>query len=155
MLRSLALPTSWPHDWDSTTFDELLPVFVARIGGQSYVFFFFSVSFWLYLVAVTILESIVAIPFAILLYFFTVRPQKPSKRRRVGTTWLGYFVGWGTVIFWIFAPRIAVDFIHVKNLIIRFTMCVITPTVSIFRSLGKAAESLNHVRSFCYFRPSS
>jgi hypothetical protein len=142
MVRSLAPPTSWPHDWDFTAFDELSPVFVARIGEQSYAFFFFSVFFWLYLVAVTILECIVAAPFAFLLYAFTVRPQKPSKRRRVGTTWLGYFVGWGTVIFWIFAPRIAVEFIHVKNLLIRFTMCVLTPTVSIFRSLGKAVPMI-------------
>lgn len=143
-LRSLDLPTSWPHTWDFTTHDELTPIFVVTLGEHSYAFFFFSVSFWLYLVTVTILESLIAVPFAYLLYFVTVRPQKPSKRRRVGTTFFGYIVGWFTVIFWVFMPHFLVDFIDVRNLLIRFTMSVLTPTVSIFRALGKAVETVNY-----------
>lgn len=111
-------------------------MFIFDIQDQKYAFYFLSIPFWLQTMTGIVAESLATLPTALLIYYLIVKPQKQAKRQRIGTTLTGYLLGWGVLLpVWIFVPAHAASAAGVTNLIMRFSLCVIFPTVSIFRTL--------------------
>ena len=152
---------TWPHRWDEVddrrrspllfTFDVMMVYNNdddnAAIN-KKYGFYMFSIPMWVEMLSIVILECISAAPTAVLIYYCIIQPQQQKHvderpRRVSGTTVMGYLVGWCIVLpFWILAPQVVANYLSITNLIVRFCVCVITPTVSIF------SDNRSHVR-FC------
>lgn len=154
------LAASWPHTWLA---DNRTPLFTFDIIGTglpvaptpattTYAFYAFSAVFWAELLSAVFLECLLAIPTALVLYYLVVAPHAPhhhhhqgnrnghnsNKRPRPGTTTAAeYLIGWGLLLpMWIGLPAPAIHALGVSNLVFRFALCAITPTVSMFRILA-------------------
>jgi len=154
---------------------------------QLYGVYMFNSAVWLSILVLIFGAALVALPTAFAVYYLIVKPQKnvpkivleqnsnghqpatmngvPPKgtsggpRRREGTTWMGYALGWLVLVpAWIFLPVVLLDqyVSHVDHLLVRFAVLVITPTITLFRvtealygfSPSYATKSLG---SFCLY----
>lgn len=116
-------PFVWAHKWED---DPRNPLLTFQVFDQLYGFYFFSIPLWIQMLAFIVAETLVAAAVAVFFYHTVVR--------RTGTS-AAYLIGYSAFVpFWIFAPKIAVEQLGIDNKIFRFCMCVITPTMSIFRT---------------------
>ena len=138
-----ASESSWPH---SLTEDCRTPIWIFEISSVSpsrYGLYIPSIPFWVHLLLLVLLECwIAAVPTAFLIYYGILRPirtQIPSKLRIHSpsrTNVWGYTLGWGILLpAWIVLPPLVVTELGIANAIMRFCLCIITPTLSIFRIL--------------------
>jgi hypothetical protein len=153
---------SLPHHW---TVDDRIPLFTfdcnssnsngdaATAAVTTYGVFLFSLPLWTYMLCCTLLACALAVPSAILIYSVILQPQQKQqskvklteqqtqlKQPRYRTQWttprLGHVLGWCVLLpAWIVAPGPLMRLFRVEHLVLRFCLCVITPTVSIFRLL--------------------
>jgi hypothetical protein len=118
-------PFLWPHKWEDDPRD---PLVTFQVFDRLYGFYFFSIPQWIQMLAFIVAETMVAAVVAAFLYQTVVRKGK------TGTT-NAYLIGYSVFVpFWIFAPKFAVEQLGIDNKIFRFCLCVITPTMSIFRT---------------------
>jgi Membrane bound O-acyl transferase family len=147
---------NWPHKW---TDDTRTPTWEYEWQGSSmYGLYIPSIPFWLHLVLTVLLECLLAsLPTAILIYYGIIRgiqrkvPSKPQKHNPTRTNVWGYLLGWLVLLpVWIILPPLAVSELGVTNSIMRFCLCVISPTISIFRILeAMYGFAPSHVMSSC------
>jgi len=113
-----------PHHW---TEDPREPLFTFSFRDQQLGFFLFSLPFWIELLFAIVAQASFAALLSVAIYHTIIRRQGSS---------LSFFVGYGIILpFWIFMPRIVLDLAGIDNKIFRFCLAVITPTVSIFRTM--------------------
>jgi hypothetical protein len=113
------------HKWVDDLRDPLF-TFSMHGGEQLYGFYFLSIPFWIQLLAIIFAEAMFATVVAMLFYQTVVRNQGTQK---------AYLIGYSFFLpFWMFAPKFAVEQLAIENKIFRFCICVITPTMSIFRT---------------------
>lgn len=114
---------AWAHKWEG---DPRNPLFTFQVFDQLYGFYFLSVPLWLQLLFFIACETLVAAVVAVLFYNTVVRKHGSSQ---------AYLIGYSIFLpFWMFAPKIAMEQLGIDNKIFRFCLCVITPTMSIFRT---------------------
>jgi hypothetical protein len=116
-------PFMWAHKWEE---DHRDPLLTFQVFDQLYGFYLFSIPLWIQLLGFIVVETLVAAAVAVLFYSTVVR--------KTGTS-TAYLIGYSVFLpFWMFAPKIAVEQLGIDNKIFRFCLCVITPTMSIFRT---------------------
>jgi Membrane bound O-acyl transferase family len=147
---------NWPHKW---TDDARLPVWEFKLQDSSeYGLYIPNIPFWVHLVLTVLLECLlVSFPTALLMYFGIIRaikekvPSKPQTHNPSRTNVWGYLLGWFILLpAWIVLPPLATSELGVTNNIMRFCLCVISPTISIFRILeAMYGFAPSHAMSSC------
>ena len=116
-----------------------------------YGFYFLSITYWIELIALMAVNMAIACLTASVLYkFVLVQPSttknnnKNDKSKSVPdssssssttTSSTALLVGWGIVIpFWVIWPFVLCQLLDIRNLLFRFCIGCITPTLSIFRT---------------------
>ena len=130
-LRSLSSNTfAWPH---RTGKDNRIPLFTVEYEDEAYGFYFLSILSWIEVLAFVVAEAVIAALTGALVYYTIVKPRREKKGPPLPG---GVLAALGLFLpFWILCPRYALDAIDVENKIVRFALSVITPTVSIFRTI--------------------
>jgi hypothetical protein len=116
-------PFVWAHKWEDDPRDPLLTF---EVFDRLYGFYLFSIPLWLQLLGFIFIEGLVAAAIAALFYHTVVhKAGSPAA----------YLIGYSVFLpFWIFAPRIAMEQLGIDNKIFRFCLCVMSPTMSMFRT---------------------
>jgi Membrane bound O-acyl transferase family len=159
--RTPVLKFALPNDlflhqcwWATPTTSEGSLSDVIACSSTVYGLYLPNLWLWTHQLIIMLAVSLTAIPTAILLYYF-VLPQSPKdkdnnghigmRRATIAKTLLAHVVAWGLLIpFWIVAPGWIMDAWGVTNLVIRFSLVVVTPTESIFRILESLYGSTPH-----------
>lgn len=156
MAATFASEYNWPHKW---TDDVRTPIWQFELQDSlKYGLYIPSIPFWVHLVLIVLLECLlVSVPSSILIYYGIIRtiqkkvPSKPQRHNPSRTNFLGYLLGWGVLLpAWVVLPPLAVSELGVTNSIMRFCLCVISPTISIFRILeAMYGFAPSHAMSSC------
>ena len=119
----MMIPSTLPHTWLSECRN---PVFTWTIGETAYGFYLSSLPTWIELLVLAAAHMLMAALFSVLIYYTIIK-----KQRKTFTTFLLTF---GIYLpFWVLAPRTVLDMWGFQNKLFRFTLLVITPTLSSFR----------------------
>mmetsp|Transcript_6282 Transcript_6282/g.15842 ORF Transcript_6282/g.15842 Transcript_6282/m.15842 type:complete len:472 (-) Transcript_6282:1247-2662(-) len=131
-LFQLPFPTSTPTTNDADDSNDDTVVY--------YGFYFLSIMYWVELIAMMAINMVIACLTACVLYkFVLVQPSHNDKSKSISnlstTSATALLVGWGFVIpFWIIWPFVLCQLLDVRNILFRFCIGCITPTLSIFRT---------------------
>jgi hypothetical protein len=101
-------------------------------ADQWYGFYMLSPHMWAVMFGVVLLDLVVSVPIALMLYYGVVATVLP-KWYIFG--WFRYVIGYGVILFWLVVPGFCLDQIGLENCIVRFCAATIIPIPSLFRTL--------------------
>jgi hypothetical protein len=159
---NVSMYDTWPHGWTGDT--KRTPLLILELIYMSsssssssfnvdttkywYGLYGLSILFWIEMITTVTIECIVAsVPTAIILYYAIILPQQQRKQQQQQhrlkqtttisrTSIIPYIVGWCILLpIWIILPSPIITYFGVTNSILRFCLCGIAPTLSIFRIL--------------------
>jgi hypothetical protein len=121
----MMIPSTLPHKWLMECRD---PVLLRSFGEKSYAFLLFSLPTWIELLIYTATHMLVAAIFSVCIYYTIIRKSHGST--------LPFLLTFGVYLpFWILVPKSVLDMLGFQNKLYRFTLLVITPTLSTFRTM--------------------
>lgn len=144
----------WPH---STVSDTRTPLFTFDVNNATYGFYLFSVTFWLDTLACMIFTASLSAMTGILVYYTMVEPRKDCKPGPPPLFDKGFLAAFGLILpLWILAPIPMLEYLNIQNMLVRFLISGVTPTIAIFRTTealfgftpSHAKESIS---AFCFY----
>jgi hypothetical protein len=127
----------WPH---RSITDDREPLFTF---GE-YAFYNVSTIYWLGLLSIISILSIVAATVGLLLWAVVVKPKAYESN-------FSYLLVYGVLLpFWINLPVVIIRFCGIRNLLFRFIAAVIIPILCLFRTTeGKSIEYQSTLGILC------
>jgi hypothetical protein len=133
------LPHSSEVDDREPLFTLLAPALFGEYFDGIYGVYGFSLAYWVNLLSFIALQVLVASVTGIILYKVVIKPRAYEST-------FSLMLVYGVILpFWIFMPAYMIRFFDVRNLVFKFIIGTITPTLSIFRATeGKSPALILH-----------